>query len=118
MKCYKCALKCHYSDKSSSFEAGSLQFYGPARLWLCTYSCQEFLFQNSRWRDKATVALRTDGRLQGTWEQSFGSQARKAATEHIQQIVCICGRAVNQLVFHDVRLDVLKLVVKLLLAAL
>lgn len=31
--------------------------------------------------------------------------------------LCICGRAGNQQIFHDIRLDVLKSVVKLLLAA-
>lgn len=89
---------------------------------LPVYGCIRIHVKNSSSKtvdeDKATVALRTDGRLRGTWEQSLGSRAGKAATEPIQQIVCVCGRAGNQLVFHDVRLDVLKSVVKLLLAAL
>lgn len=81
MKCYKCALKCHYSDKSSSSEASSLQFYGPARLWLRTYSCQEFLFQNSRWRQSHSSAadwreaarnLGTESWLPG-WESCYGA---------------------------------------------
>lgn len=33
------------------------------------------------------------------------------------KFVCICGRAGNQQIFHDIRLDVLNSVVKLLLAA-
>lgn len=36
----------------------------------------------------------------------------------IQKTVSVCGKVGNQLVFRDIRLDVLKLVVKLLLAAL
>lgn len=38
--------------------------------------------------------------------------------EPLQQIVSVCGKAGNQLVFRDIRLDVLKLVVELLLAAI
>lgn len=47
----------------------------------------------------------------------FGSQAGKAAPKRIQQVVCVCGRAGNQLMLPDIGLDVLKLVVKLLLVA-
>lgn len=36
----------------------------------------------------------------------------------LQQVVSVCGKAGNQLVFRDIRLGVLKLVVKLLLAAI
>lgn len=61
--------------------------------------------------------LETKGRLQPAWEWSFGSQAGKAAPKYIQKVVCICGRAGNQQIFCDIRLEVLKSVVKLLLAA-